>query len=43
MTPTWFLPITDPRRIAADERQMRLIRELELAAKVAGINTRPRP
>ena len=40
MIPLWFLPPTDPRRIASDVRQMRLIRELERASKLAGINTR---
>lgn len=40
---TWFLPPSDPRRLAEEARQMRLIRELELAAKLAGINTRPKP
>lgn len=43
MTPTWFLPPSDPRRIEAEARQMRLIRELERAAKLAGIQTRPKP
>ena len=40
MTPTWFLPPTDPRRVVEEVRQMRLIRELERAALAAGINIR---
>ena len=42
MTSTWFLPPDDPRRLADEARQLRLIRELEAAAKLAGINVRPR-
>lgn len=41
-TPTWLLPITDPRRLAEEARQMRLIRELEAAAIRAGYRIRPR-
>lgn len=41
VTPTWLLPPTDPRRIAEEARQMRLIRELEAAAIRAGYRIRP--
>lgn len=39
---TWFLPPSDPRRVAEELRQMRLIRLLEWAAKKAGIKVRPK-
>lgn len=42
MISTWFLPRPDPRRLAEEARQMRLIRELERAAKLAGYRIRPR-
>ena len=40
MTSTWFLPPDDPRRLAEEARQLRLIAELEAAAKLAGIQIR---
>jgi len=40
--PGWFLPPTDPKRLADEARQLRLIRELEAAATRAGIQIRPK-
>jgi hypothetical protein len=40
--PTWILPANDPRRVAAEIRQLRLLRELEHAAKLFAVNTRPK-
>lgn len=42
MISTWFLPRLDPRRLREEARQMRLIREMEAAAKAAGYRIRPR-
>jgi hypothetical protein len=37
---TWLMSPRDPRRLAAEARQLRLMRELERAAIRAGINVR---
>ena len=42
MISSWFLPPNDPKRLADEARQRRLIAELEAAALLAGLNIRPR-
>lgn len=34
MTETWLLPLDDPRRLAANEAQLKALREMERLAKL---------
>lgn len=42
MTPTWLLPLNDPRRLAANVAHLRALRELERLALAVGRGLRPR-
>lgn len=39
---TWVLELNDPRRLAENERQLRLLRQFEREAIRAGVKVRPK-